>query len=458
MRSIAAKLNLAFLLVGLTGAVLVAVILQVRTRNAFNQFILSREQQVLAESLTQYYQQNGGWGDVANNLQALVGSPVQFAPGNPYPRRGLAPFTLVGTDRKVIFSSDRDRAAGQQLANRDLQRAFALKVNGETVGWLIPASIPRVLIPNSPEEIFLRTINSATLVSALVAAVLALILGGLLAYTLTGTLRELTEATLDIARGKFGRQVKIRSRDELGELAASFNRMSLELAQATDLRKQMTADIAHDLRTPLSVISGYAEALSDGKLSGTPEVYTVLHAETQHLSRLIDDLRTLSLVDAGELPLNLQPISPRALLERVARRHAVAAQQKGISIRVEAGQDPPAVSVDPERMVQVFDNLVSNAFRYTPAGGEVILRARAADGTVELQVQDTGSGIAPENLPHVFDRFYRGDPARTQNGELGLGLAIGKSIVEAHGGTIAAASQPGQGAAFTITLPSSPAQ
>jgi signal transduction histidine kinase len=214
----------------------------------------------------------------------------------------------------------------------------------------------------------------------------------------------------------------------------------------------MTADIAHDLRSPLSVISGYAEALSDGKLAGTPEVYNILHQETAHLSRLVEDLRLLSLADAGELRLLRQSISPLALLERTAARHAVAARQHDLTLRVSASPDLPPVQVDVERMAQVLDNLILNAFRYTPPGGEVTLIGKADSGKVFLQVQDSGSGIDPEDLPHIFDRFYRGDKARRGSEESGLGLAIAKSIVEAHGGNITAESQPGQGATFTITL------
>jgi signal transduction histidine kinase len=228
--------------------------------------------------------------------------------------------------------------------------------------------------------------------------------------------------------------------------------MSLDLEQATLARRQMTADIAHDLRSPLSVISGYAEALSDGKLPGTPEVYNILHQETRQLSRLVEDLRLLSLADAGELQLILQPCDPQALLERVAARHAVTAQQHGVALRVEAGSGLPSLSLDSERMAQVLDNLILNAFRYTPPAGEITLSARQQEQVIEIQVSDNGSGISAAELPHIFDRFYRGDAARQQNGESGLGLAIAKSIVEAHGGTIRVESTPGEGSTFTIAL------
>ena len=214
----------------------------------------------------------------------------------------------------------------------------------------------------------------------------------------------------------------------------------------------MTADIAHDLRSPLSVITGYAEALSDNKLAGNQEVYDILLQETKHLDHLVDDLRLLSLADAGELSLTLQPTRPHALLERVVARHTASAKQRQITLLIDAEKDLPPVNVDVERMSQVLDNLILNAFRYTPEGGKVLLGVYAADGVVQIKVKDTGRGITAEDLPHIFDRFYRGDKSRQHNGESGLGLAIAKSMVEAHGGKISVESVPGQGAEFTIFL------
>ena len=450
-RSLAIKLTLAFLLVGLTGSILVAVITQSRTKAAFNNFIVDQEQQALVDNLLLYYQTYGTWAGVDNVIFLMQPRMMIQAGGGHATMAGGSPFTLVGPDQVVIYSNQPDQI-GKTVSKGVLNNAILLQSNKQDIGWLLLSPISRNFLGNTPEASFLRNVNSATIVSALIAVVLALTLGGFLAYTMTRSLHELKEATVDIAKGKFGRQVKVRSKDEIGMLAVAFNQMSAALDRATKARRQMTADIAHDLRSPLSVITGYAEALNDKKLPGNQEVYNILLQEARHLDRLVDDLRLLSLADTGELPLVLQATQPKALLERVVSRHIVASRQRQVELVVRLGEDCPQVNVDVERMSQVLDNLIVNAFRYTPQGGKVTMEAVATHGEVLMRVKDTGSGISPEDLPHIFDRFYRGDKSRPHNGESGLGLAIAKSIVEAHGGEIHAASKPGEGAEFTITL------
>lgn len=468
MRSLAVKLTLAFLIVGLTGAVLVAILVRQSTRSAFDQFIMDREQQSLIATLTEYYQTNGKWDGVADYLRIAIQEPDQEPPQGalqgrpddqaPFPdnrkdyHRSWNLFTLIGPDYTILFSGQTSRI-GQTVPNTDVSHAISLTVDGKTIGWLTLAPPPKQWILSNPEKNFLERVNKATAVSAVFASVLALFLGGLLAYTLTRSMRELREATDDIARGNLGRQVKIRSKDELGDLADSFNKMSTDLARATQARRQMTADIAHDLRTPLSVISGYTEALSDGKLPGNTEIYGVLYQETLYLKRLIDDLRELSLADAGELTLNLQSIQLHSLLEQAATRHAVAAKNIDVTLRVNSSPELPLIKADPERISQVLDNLIINALRYTPAGEEIVLTSDVVNHQVRIKIQDSGCGIAPEDLPNIFNRFYRGDKSRQQNGESGLGLAISKSIVEAHHGTISVDSEQGKGTTFSILFP-----
>lgn len=451
MRSITTRLILAFLLVGLSGSVLIAFFVWHSTRSAFDQFILRREQLVLINSLLLHYQTYGSWQGVDQVIEALENEPLLSPEDNPNERRNNAGLVLVDADQTVVYSTF-PAMVGRKVTKLRLRNAISLSINNRPVGWLIVTDVTRTPLPDSPEGRFLANVKNASLISMLIAVMLALLLGSVLAYTMTSSLRELTDATQDIARGQYGRQVAVRSKDELGRLAASFNQMSQQLAHAIQARKQMTADIAHDLRSPLTVIQGYTEALSDGKLEGGEEIYTILHQETQYLSRLVDDLRLLSLADAGELPLQLQTVDPALIAERTYTRHALNAQQKGVTFDLDIEQHLPPIRVDTERMAQVLDNLMTNSLRYTPAGGKITLRLRREQNRLLMQVEDTGSGIAPEDLPRVFNRFYRADSARQSNGESGLGLAIAKSLVEAQGGSIAVASEVGKGTTFTITF------
>jgi two-component system, OmpR family, sensor histidine kinase BaeS len=446
-RSLALRLTLAFLFVGVIGVVLVAVLVAVRTRAEFDRFVASRDQVLLAEALVDYYTVNGSWDNVGESLSR-----------NRYLARRMPSVVLLDADQQVIWGL---RPGMRRLAAHEVDLTMPLEVDGRTVGYLLfnTPLLPVVAINQVPPETdFLRRVSWATTLSAAGAVLTALLLGGLLARTLTRPIRELTAATRAMAGGALGRQVTVHADDELGELATAFNQMSSDLARASQLRKQMTADIAHDLRNPLSILRGYTEGLQDGRIQGSPQLYAIMHSEVRHLGHLIDDLRTLSLADAGELPLQRRAIDPKALLERTALAYLLPAQENGVAVRVEAPDDLPSISVDGERFTQVLNNLVTNALRHT-AQGEVVLGATAVDDRVALSVRDSGEGIPAEDLPFIFHRFYRADKARPRGVTLdedgsasGLGLAIAKAIVEAHGGAIQVASTPGQGAIFTITL------
>ncbi len=445
MRSLAFKLSLAFLAVALAGSVVVALSIRVQTQREVNQFVLNLYQSEFVSDLITYYEIHGSWNGVQDAVR------LAHAPDGPQGERRPDLFTVVDTTGRVVLGPP--GLVGQQI-QVNTRHALPLESRGEVVGWVLLHWPDRRWQPGTPEGDFISNLNRGIILSAVTATGLALAIGIVLARTISQPIRKLKEATQKVAEGELGYQVAVRANDELGDLADSFNRMSADLARSNELRRQMTADIAHELRTPLSVILGYTEALSEGKLSASAETFTVMHEEARHLQRLIEDLRTLSLADAGELPLMKQPVPPGVLLERAAVAHAPRAQEKAVAIEVKVLPDLPQVAVDPDRMAQVLSNLINNARRYTPQGGCVRLEAAGADTAVALKVIDNGAGIAAKDLPYVFDRFYRADESRHGGGgESGLGLAIAKSIVEAHGGTIAVESTPGQGSTFTITLP-----
>jgi signal transduction histidine kinase len=322
------------------------------------------------------------------------------------------------------------------------------------VEWLLYDELDGPPATGTTEWRVLTLVRQATWIGTAGAVVVAVALGILLGRAVARPVRELTSATRALAEGELGTQVDVRSKDDLGELARSFNQMSAELAHSTQVRRQRTADIAHDLRTPLSILLGYTQSLSDGQLRGTREMYATMYGQAQHLRRLIDDLRTLSLVDAGELQLDKVQIAPQSLLASIAAAYRGQAEQHEISLRVFATPDVPLIHVDPDRMAQVLGNLMDNALRYTPPGGQIALLAESDTEAVYLSVQDNGAGISPEDLPYVFERFYSGDKARqAQDGTSGLGLAIAQSLVHAHGGSISVESIVGQGTSFKISIP-----
>ncbi|MCA9928324.1 MAG: HAMP domain-containing histidine kinase, partial [Anaerolineales bacterium] len=358
---------------------------------------------------------------------------------------------------QVVYSEDPTITAGDTVSGNRLDSAIPIEVNDRVVALVLfgETNTQPETITDSPEIQFLDGVNRTVRFGVLGAVMLALLLGTLLARTISRPVQEMTAATERVAQGDLGHQVPVRTKDEIGKLAASFNKMSADLAQSTRLRRQMTADIAHDLRTPLSIILGYTEALSDGKMAADADILHVMHDKAKQLQRLVEDLRTLALADAGELSLIRRLVEPQMMLEHTALAHMVQAEAQNVSLHVEVDPDTPTIYVDRERMGQVLGNLVSNALRYTPNGGRITLGASSDGAQVTLRVADTGAGIAAEDLPHIFDRFYRVDKSRhNPSNESGLGLAIAKSIVQVHGGEITAVSDgPGYGTTFFIYLP-----
>jgi signal transduction histidine kinase len=460
-RSLGVKLTLAFLSVALTVALLVAVALRLTSATQLDRLIVEQQRSELHTALVDYYTANGSWAGVQSELFEPGAFPGEGGNGGPHGnyghnRRGL--FGLANANGVVISPLYPAYPPGERLNNRALAAGEAVEVDGQVVGTILTASLPPGL--TAEERAYLQRTNTALLLAALGAVAVALIVGILLARTLTRPLLVLTQATDRMAGGALEQEVPVSSNDEIGALATAFNQMSREVARANKVRRQMTADVAHELRTPLTVIGGYIESMRDGVVAPTPERLSVIYDEIEHLQHLVGDLRTLSQADAGELKLNRQPVAPEELLQQTYTAFEHQAEQQGVHLAVQGAPATPPVNVDEVRLTQVLSNLVSNALRYTPAGGQVVLRAQAEPGAapdaaqVTLTVADTGPGIAPAHLPFIFNRFYRADASRsTETGESGLGLAIVKALVEAHGGTIEARSDPGHGTTFAIRLP-----
>ncbi len=450
MKSISLKLTLAFLLVSLIVAGLAALFTWQATTREFETVVVERIQDDFTTKATTYYQEHGSWKGITQNLFPRPTQPQQPNNAqNQQPQPAPVIFALAD-QRGIIIVPAGEYRPKEKISDAILAEGTPLEIDGVVVGVILKTGQTPEL--SATEQRYLERTNQALLLATGAAAIIALLLGGFLARSLTRPIRALTDATRAVASGDLAQEIHVRSQDELGELTISFNQMSADLARATQSRRQMTADIAHDLGTPLTVLGGYLEAMQEGVLKATPERIGVMHTEIMHLQHLVRDLRTLSLADAGQMSLNRNRVEIGALLRRVASSYQLTAEKNGVELSVKTESAPLSLQIDEERMAQALGNLVSNALRYT-AEGKISLRSFMRNGRAIIVVEDTGAGIATKDLSRIFERFYRADEARNlAAGESGLGLAITRSIIEAHGGEISVQSEVGRGTRFEIQL------
>jgi two-component system sensor histidine kinase BaeS len=304
-------------------------------------------------------------------------------------------------------------------------------------------------------EAFRASLLQALLLSASAAGLAAVAVSLVVSARIVTPVLRILAASARIAGGHYAERVPEAGGDELGALAAQFNTMAAELEAAERRRVALIGDVAHELRTPLATIEGYTEGLLDGVVEARPETWAVLHDEVGRLRRLVADLQELSRAEARQLPLHRAAAEPAVLISSAIARIAPQFTAKGVALAQDAAPGLPAVRADSDRITQVLINLLGNALRSTPEGGAVAVRAARQGDEVIFSVVDSGVGIAPEHLPHLFERFYRVDKARSRAlGGSGIGLTIARALVEAHEGRIWAESAGlGQGATFAFALP-----
>ena len=302
---------------------------------------------------------------------------------------------------------------------------------------------------------FQDAVQTALVVAVAVAAAAAILVSFALSTRFSRPIGRLAVASRRIASGRYAERVPVTSDDELGELAESFNTMAASLEATERRRLQLVGDVAHELRTPLTTLDGYLEGLEDGIIQPSDATWSLLRGETIRLSRLVNDLQELWRAEARQLVLKLEPVDVKVLVSTAVERYATSAAERGIVLRLEADPAVPPVMTDRDRIVQVLDNLLSNAVRYTADGTEVTVHLRSEPNAVTLSVVDRGPGLTDEQRERVFERFYRADPSRSRAlGGSGIGLAITKALVELMGGRIWVESEgPGRGAMFNVSLP-----
>ena len=318
-----------------------------------------------------------------------------------------------------------------------------LYINPEAVSEADSASVQRLA----------NSINHFLLWGGLLAVGVAMVFTSFLSRRMSAPVRALTSAARRVGQGDFSQRVDVRGKDEVAELALTFNSMADDLTRAQELRRNLVADAAHELRTPLSNIRGYLEAVRDGLMQPDAPTLNSVYEEVLLLSKLVEELQELSLADAGELKLFQQPEDISELIQKVASAVQPAIKAKGLSLTVGLADGLPLCQIDSQRIGQVLRNLLDNAVAHTPEGGAIAVTAVEQGDRVEVAVADTGEGIPPEHLPNVFERFYRVDKSRARaTGGSGLGLTIAKRLVEAHGGKIVVQSEAGKGSRFAFTV------
>lgn len=448
------RLLLGFMLVAVVAVGVVAILVNRTTTRQFEIYV-SQGRQLRAERLAPefaaYYAQRGSWAGVAEWMatqELAQGGGRGQGWGRGAGAGSSADRLLLADAGGRVVADSQAELAGQQLSDLELAVGVPVEVAGQQVGTLLAAA--EGTVHESLESEFLRQVNQSLVWAGLAAAVLALALGLWLARQLTSPLRALTQAAHRLAEGQTP-QVKVSSQDEIGELGQAFNQMARSVTRQEMLRRNMMADIAHELRTPLTVIRGDLEALLDGVFEPTPETLASLQEETLLLSRLVDDLRALAQAEAGQLALERETTDLADLLRGVVASFDLQAESQNQVLRLDLDAGLRPVDADPQRVRQIVANLVSNALRHAPDCGLVVVSAVQQPARVQISVSDNGPGIAPEDLSHVFDRFWRGGKPRVEGS--GLGLAIARELVRAHGGEIWVESEKGKGSAFFFTLP-----
>jgi two-component system sensor histidine kinase BaeS len=449
----ARRLLLSYLALIVLTVALLAVIVRVTTAQTFSRYLsdqASTHTQMLPTMLASYHAEHGSWQGIQANIEQasfLIGGQV----------------ALADAQGRIVAASQTDLIGQPVSSAGDLGAGIPIAASGGAMAGTV--YVGRSSAQKRADTAFLTSVTLALAAAGVLVAGLAAGLGVLLARSISRPLSEMSQAAGRIARGDY--QVRVPpGRDEVGALAEAFNRMAEGMGSIERLRRELVANVSHDLRTPLTVIRGYLEGLRSGEIADRRSAelaFDAMHGEVLRLLALVDDLRQVASLDAHAPGLERQPVTVGELAATALGRIEPVAAAKGVSLSKQVPGDLPPVHVDPGRLGQALYNLLNNAVRHTPTGGQVTLSAgrtpvnNGGAGQLWLAVSDNGEGVAAEHLPHIFERFYQADPARGSQAERGsgLGLTIAQSIVEAHGGRLTAESEgvPGRGSTLTIYLP-----
>ena len=451
------QLTLAFTAIVVIGIGAAALLANFAIDREFLSFVARNEAAIensgLTDQLIAYHDQHGGWAGV----ESLFTPDGRSAPGfGPDIRRDFGhfrlPLLLADAGGRIVYDNRSQRMA-EPISTAERNTAIALESQGTVIGYVVvvPGPVDQ-LLPG--ERAFAEQVRRNLLIAALVAGGAGIGLGLALSRNIARPLNRLAAAARAIAAKDLSQRVEPGGAAEIMEVGRAFNDMAASLEKSEELRRNLVADVAHELRTPLSVLQGNVSGLLDGVFPLEMTEIARLYDELRLLGRLVEDLRELAQAEAGQLRLDLRPINVSDVVRSAVEAFSPAAAEQHLTLTGDAPSDLPLVQADSERVAQVLLNLLTNALRHTPPGGTIRVAASAVSGGVEVSVSDTGEGVAPHDLPYVFERFWRGDRSRArETGGSGLGLAIARRLVEAQGGQIGVESQMGRGSRFWFRLP-----
>ncbi len=405
----------------------------------------------LLKALQEHYRQRGSWDGIVNlSLVTPACGPESGSPIIPQLH-----WLLADAQGRIVYA-DLPAQPSQKLTAGELSGAQPIVVDSAVVGYLV-AMPPDPRSVNPAAQSFRHQMEQPISIAALGAIGLGLGLGLLISRSVAAPLATLARTARAFAKHDWTQRAPLKDTariTEVNQVARAFNDMADSLQQAETLRRNLMADVAHELRTPLTVMQGLLGALLDGVHPLELKEIAILYDETRLLARLVEDVRELALAEARQLPFTIQAVNVGTLLHAAAARFVAAADAQQVTLEVDAPEALAHVRADPDRAAQVLQNLVANALRHTSVGGRITLTAQTRETHVQVSVSDTGDGIAAQDLPYVFDRFYRGDGSWARSsGSSGLGLSIAKVLVEGMGGAIGVESAQGQGSRFWFTLP-----
>ncbi len=455
MNRLSVRLSLAFLISAWIGIGAMALVVQRTLDTGFRNYVILRDSETNPEQvarLADYYVANGSWDGAETAIGGRNSGAGGASSGAGSSGSGRGAIISIADLNGVVEASTDSTLIGTALTADLLAAAQPISAAGAQVGWLSRQS-PGIQALGAAEVAFLDEANRWLTLAGLGATALAVVVGVALAWTLARPLRELSRAARDLTVGQLGRQVSVDGMVEIDALASEFNTMSTALADAETLRQRMAADVAHELRTPVSVLRGQLEAMLDGVYPLDSAHVAVAHDQTLHLARLVEDLRVLTLAEAKRLPLERAALEPAALVTQMLEAFEPLMLDAQIQLVREIAPNLPLISADTTRIRQVLSNLLTNALRHTPVDGEIRVQIVAVNEGVRFSVTNTGSDLSQVEVAHVFQPFWRADVARERDsGGSGLGLAICKQLVELHGGRmwVEAASD---GVCFAFVLP-----